>query len=145
MEGRREQSTAEILHSANNQQPGCRVVFSSDTDKRTPNKQATRGGKLSTINMSSGVLICWYCWHLPLHSQHGAILDINIIARMLTGEAKCHYNHQQWLVIIIVPLLHFTQKCNFYLIACYRKSVHESVVKLAKYKTISMSPSPQSM
>ena len=31
--------------------------------------------KLSTINMSSGVLICWYCWHLPLHSQHGATLQ----------------------------------------------------------------------
>ena len=50
MEGTREQSTAEILHSANNQQPGCRgrVVFSSDTDKRTQNKQATRGEQ--TVN-----------------------------------------------------------------------------------------------
>ena len=80
MEGRREQSTAETLHSANNQQPGCRVVFSSDTDKWTPNKQATRGEQ--TVNNQ--------------HVQRS--VDLLILLTFATtqstwGNTRCQHGH----------------------------------------------------
>ena len=110
-------STAQTISS-----PGAEMFLASIPTNGLQIYRRHVESKLSTINMSSGVLICWYCWHLPLHSQHGAILDINIFAGMLTGEAKCHYNHQQWWVIIMVPL-YFTQKCNFNPIASCSKSM----------------------
>ena len=81
MEGRREQSTAEILHSANNQQPGCRDVFSFDTDKRTPNIQATRGEQ--TVNNQ--------------HVQRS--VDLLILLTFATAQStwgNTSYQHLRW-------------------------------------------------